>query len=226
MFKKVNIANTLTIFRFILIPILVGAFYIPGMLSNIIAAGLFALAAITDFFDGYFARIFHAQSNFGKCLDPIADKLIVVVAIVMLISYSDQDLWILIPGLIIICREILISGLREFMAELQLMSKRSKPDLAMHVTNLAKWKTAFQMIAITMLLLGEKGSTYTIDYLVQEEVDLSLKLLVISLIDWLGKTLFVVASMMTVITGFSYLRAGFNKLRQGNPYKEISKGRL
>ncbi len=115
--NKKQIPNFLTSFRLFIIPILIMSFFITGMIANVIAATLFAIAAITDYFDGYFARVMKAQSNFGKCLDPIADKLLVIVAIVMLIYSNHGDLWILIPGLIIICREVLVSGLREFLSE-------------------------------------------------------------------------------------------------------------
>ena len=143
---KKQIPNFLTSFRLFIIPILIMSFYIPGMVANVIAATLFAIAAITDYFDGYFARSMEAQSNFGKCLDPIADKLLVIVAIVMLINSNHGDLWILIPGLIIICREVLVSGLREFLSEFH---------VDVPVSKLAKLKTGVQMIAITGLILGE-----------------------------------------------------------------------
>ena len=151
-----HIPNFLTTFRIVIIPILILSFYIPGMVANVVAALLFAIAAITDYFDGYFARTMKAQSNFGKCLDPIADKLLVIVAIVMLINFSNKSPWILIPGLIIICREVLVSGLREFLAEIR---------VSVPVSKLAKYKTMVQMVAITGLLLGEKGSDYTFYYL-------------------------------------------------------------
>jgi len=194
-----NLPNILTSIRIFIIPILIAAFYIPGMVANIVAAILFAIAGITDYFDGYFARSLKAQSNFGRCLDPIADKLIVIVAIVMLISFSNQDPWILIPGLIIICREVLVSGLREFLAEIR---------ISVPVSKLAKYKTMVQMVAITLLLLGEKGSIYAIYYWLGGVIEIDTKFLLVSIITDIGKILFCLAAFLTVITGFAYWRIG------------------
>ena len=121
-----NLPNILTIFRIVIIPILIASFYIQGLVAHIVVATLFAVACITDYFDGYLARLMKLQSNFGRCLDPIADKLIVVVAIVMLINFNSHNPWILFPGLIIICRELMVSGLREFLAEIQVTVAVSK----------------------------------------------------------------------------------------------------
>jgi len=198
-----QIPNFLTAFRLFVIPILVLSFYIPGMVANLIAAALFAIAAITDYFDGYFARALKAQSNFGKCLDPIADKLLVIVAIVMLVNFNGRDLWILIPGLIIICREVLVSGLREFLAELH---------VSVPVSTLAKYKTAVQMTAITGLLLGEKGSSYTLYYLFSGWEGMDIKFLLVSFVIFASKILFVLASILTVITGYAYFRVGFKNM--------------
>jgi CDP-diacylglycerol--glycerol-3-phosphate 3-phosphatidyltransferase len=198
-----KIPNFLTTFRLAIIPILILSFYIPGMIANIIAAVLFAIAAITDYFDGYFARTLKAQSNFGKCLDPIADKLLVIVAIVMLINFSDRNLWILIPGLIIICREVLVSGLREFLAEIR---------VSVPVSKLAKYKTAVQMTAITGLLLGEKGSSYALYYWLGGFVELEMKFLLVSFIIFASKILFTLAAFLTVITGYAYFRVGFRNM--------------
>ena len=198
-----NIPNFLTAFRIAIIPVLIFSFYIPGMLSNVIAASLFAVAAITDYFDGYFARSLKAQSNFGKCLDPIADKLLVIVAIVMLINFNGHNLWILIPGLIIICREVLVSGLREFLAEFH---------VSVPVSRLAKYKTFAQMIAITGLLLGENGSSYALYYWVGGFVEVDMKFLIINFIVELAQVLFVLSAILTVLTGYGYWRVGFKKM--------------
>jgi CDP-diacylglycerol--glycerol-3-phosphate 3-phosphatidyltransferase len=192
-----NIPNLLTLFRIILIPILIFAFYVPGMIANVIAAILFAVAAITDYFDGYFARYFQAQSKLGRCMDPIADKLLVIVAIVMLINFGNRNLFILIPGVIIICREILVSGLREFLAEYK---------ISVPVSILAKYKTAVQMVAITMLLLGEKGSSYALYYFIGGWIEVDMKFLIVSVITEVGKILFFLSAFLTVITGYSYFR--------------------
>lgn len=173
------------------------------MVANLVAAGLFAIAAITDYFDGYFARALKVQSNFGKCLDPIADKLLVIVAIVMLINFNNHDFSILIPGLIIICREVLVSGLREFLAELH---------VSVPVSKLAKYKTAVQMTAITGLLLGEKGFSYTLYYLLSSWQEMDVKFLIVSFVVFASKILFSLAAFLTIITGYAYFRVGFKNM--------------
>ena len=158
------------------------------------------MASITDFFDGYLARQFKVQSSFGKCLDPIADKLLVILTIVMLINFSNGNLIILIPGLIIIAREVLVSGFREFLANY---------NIQMPVSNLAKIKTAIQMGAITLLLLGENGSGYVIEefsLMIGEEVYASTKDMIIDYVITIGGTLFSLAAFLTIITGYIYLK--------------------
>ncbi len=201
--NKKQIPNFLTTFRLAIIPILVLSFYVQGMIANVMAAILFAIAAITDYFDGYFARSMQAQSNFGKCLDPIADKLLVIVAIVMLINSNYGNLWILIPGLIIICREVLVSGLREFLAEFH---------VNIPVSRLAKWKTGVQMVAITGLLLGEGGSSYTLHHMFGSLMELDLKWRIVNIINVAAKFLFVLAAALTIITGYSYWKVGFKRM--------------
>ncbi len=197
-----NLPNILTTFRIFIIPVMVLSFYIPGLFANIISAILFAVAAITDYFDGYFARTLNAESNFGKCLDPIADKLIVIVAITLIISFSSQNPLVMIPGLIIICREVLVSGLREFLAGFK---------VSVPVSKLAKYKTAFQMVSITVLLLGEKGSAYILYYVFGPLLSASTKIFMVGLIVNSGLVLFILASILTVITGYSYFKVGMKK---------------
>ncbi len=197
-----NLPNILTIIRIIIIPVLILSFYLPSLFANVIAAFLFALAGITDYFDGYFARSLQAQSNFGKCLDPIADKLIVIVAIIMLISFSNQDAIILMAGLIITCREVLVSGLREFLADLH---------INLPVSKLSKYKTALQMTAITLLLLGEKGASFLV-YYVFSPLEFETKILFVGAVIIVGKILFCAAAFLTVITGYSYLRVGLKNM--------------
>ena len=179
------------------------SFYIDGFIANITAASLFMIASITDFFDGYFARNLKAETKFGRCLDPIADKLLVIVAIVMLINFSNRDLWILIPGLVIICREVLVSGLREFLAELR---------VSVPVSKLAKYKTAVQMTAITGLLLGEKGSAYALYYWIGGWIEMDIKYLLLNIIVSLARALFAIAALLTVVTGYAYFRVGFKNM--------------
>ncbi len=198
-----NIPNFLTTFRLAIIPILVLSFYIEGLVANFIAATLFAIAAITDYFDGYFARVLKAQSKFGKCLDPIADKLLVIVAIVMLINFNRNDFLILIPGLIIICREVLVSGLREFLAELR---------VSVPVSTLAKYKTAVQMTAITGLILGENGSSYALHYWFGAMITTDIKIFLTGFVIVTSKLLFIFASILTITTGYAYFRVGFKNM--------------
>lgn len=198
---KAKIPNLLTTLRIILIPIVIYSFYISSHITNIIVASLFLAASITDYFDGYLARAMKVQSNFGKCLDPIADKLLVAVSLIMLVNFSNNNLFILIPSMIIICREIMVSGLREFLATI---------NVGVPVTRLAKWKTAIQMIAITALLLAGNGSDYVYEEIMdiveaEEYIRISLE----GIIQTMGEILLCVSAFMTVITGYIYFKTGF-----------------
>jgi CDP-diacylglycerol--glycerol-3-phosphate 3-phosphatidyltransferase len=146
-----------------------------------IALGIFAVAAITDFFDGYLARAWAQQSMIGRLLDPIADKLIVGAALLMLVANQTISGWSLWAALIILSREILVSGLREFLAEL---------NVTVSVSRLAKWKTTVQMVALCFLLAGGAG-----DKVCGCATNTGLGLL------WL-------AAMVTLYTGFDYFRVG------------------
>jgi CDP-diacylglycerol--glycerol-3-phosphate 3-phosphatidyltransferase len=140
----INIPNTLTILRILLIPVLVIVFYMPFENHLLVAAGIFAAAAVTDWFDGYLARRLGQMTAFGAFLDPVADKLMVAIALVLLVERHDTLLFTL-AACVIIGREIVISALREWMAEL---GKRT----SVAVSYIGKVKTAFQMVAITGLL--------------------------------------------------------------------------
>jgi CDP-diacylglycerol--glycerol-3-phosphate 3-phosphatidyltransferase len=198
-----QLPNFLTLLRIILIPLLIGAFYIPGMISNVITAFIFGVAAITDYFDGYLARYLKAQSNFGRCLDPIADKLLVIIAIIMLIKFNPNNPWILFPGLVIIAREVLVSGLREYLAEI---------NIKVPVSTLAKYKTAVQMFGIGGLLLGENGSAYVLYQWIGGYIEVEMKYIVISAISVLARILFSLAAFLTLLTGYSYFTASFKNM--------------
>lgn len=144
---ELNLANSLTLFRIVMIPILVIAFYLPVSWSNWAAAIIFSLAATTDWLDGYLARKLNQTSRFGAFLDPVADKLMVGVTLVLLVQ-SHPTVGFTIPAVIIIGREITISALREWMAEI---GQRAAVDV--HV--MGKIKTIAQMAALIMLLLAE-----------------------------------------------------------------------
>ena len=146
---KIKIPNILTIGRIILVPIFVITFYIPGFLGDLIPFFIFLLASFTDFLDGLLARLYKEESQLGELLDPIADKIIVATALVLLVMNNIIENYEVIAAIIILTREILISGLREFLA---------KAQVSMPVTGLAKFKTFIQMFAIAILLTGESGN--------------------------------------------------------------------
>ncbi len=141
-----SIPNALTVLRIILIPILIISFYLEGKMSHYVSAGIFIFASITDYVDGVLARYWKAQSNFGRMLDPIADKMLVASTLLMLV---DQRIAPVIPIVIILCREIFVSGMREYLGSIQ---------KAIPVRFVGKLKTAIQMVAIITLLLGENGA--------------------------------------------------------------------
>lgn len=150
-FKQIDwpqgIPNYLTISRIAIIPVIVACFYIPFKFASWIIAALYFYACITDFFDGYIARLWQQTSNFGRFLDPIADKLLVASILIMMVGTSRLKGISLIPVIIIMCREISVSGLREFLADIH---------VKVPVSYLAKWKTALQMIAIFLLILSQE----------------------------------------------------------------------
>jgi CDP-diacylglycerol---glycerol-3-phosphate 3-phosphatidyltransferase len=144
---KLNIPNLLTLLRILLLPVFVIVFYLPFHGQYLVCAVIFALAALTDWVDGYLARKLKQTTAFGAFIDPVADKLMVAVALVLIVSvYADP--WLTIPAVIIICREIVVSALREWMAELSLRSHVA-------VSHIAKYKTAMQMIALLCLLIAK-----------------------------------------------------------------------
>ena len=187
-----NLPNLLTLFRIAVIPGLVALFYIETKYASWLACGLFSLAAITDFFDGYFARMTKQQSAFGKFLDPVADKLLVSSALLMMVAFGQINGLEILPALVILCREITVSGLREYLASLR---------VSMPVSQLAKWKTTLQMVAIAVLIVGDTGP---------RDVPL-LEIGVAGL--W-------VAAILTIITGYDYLRAGLRHIEREDSVDE------
>lgn len=164
-----------------MIPVLVVSFYMEGVIAQYVTAGIFIFASITDYIDGILARRWRAQTTFGRILDPIADKMLVVATLVMMV---DRNLAPVVPILAILCREILVSGMREYLAEIR---------VALPVTFLAKIKTAVQMIAIILILLGNEGSGIVYAFQV-------------------GTAALWVAAGLTVMTGYLYLREGVKHL--------------
>lgn len=172
-----NLPNILTISRILVIPLIVLLFFFNSPFAILLCGILFIAAAVTDYFDGYLARTMNQLSSFGRFLDPIADKLLVSSVLFMLVATMQIPFLGIIPALIILCREITVSGLREYLAELQ---------VSMPVTKLAKWKTGFQMTAIPVIIFGKE----------------------IWLLADIGSILLWIAAMLTIITGYDYLRAG------------------
>ena len=184
---KIKIPNILTIGRIILVPIFVVSFYIPGLLGDLIPLFIFLLASFTDFLDGLLARLYKEESKLGELLDPIADKIIVASALVLLTMERTIINYEVIAAIIILIREILISGLREFLAKVQ---------VAMPVTSLAKFKTFIQMFAIAILLTGESGNNLInfADYNARS----------------IGIILLWVAAFLTLYTGYDYVKKGID----------------
>ena len=146
---KLKIPNILTIGRIIIVPIFVLTFYIPGFFGDLIPFFLFVIASFTDYLDGFLARMFKEESKLGELLDPIADKILVAAALILLVMNGTIKNYEVIAAIIILTREILVSGLREFMA---------KGRITMQVTSLSKLKTFIQMVSIAILLTGESGN--------------------------------------------------------------------
>jgi|TARA_B100001094_G_scaffold320825_1_gene367619 CDP-diacylglycerol--glycerol-3-phosphate 3-phosphatidyltransferase/cardiolipin synthase len=185
MLKK--IPNLLTIGRIILVPFFVLAFYLPGFYGDLTAFALFVIASFTDFLDGMLARMLGEESKLGELLDPIADKIIVATALILLVMDGTIRQYEVIAAIIILTREILISGLREFLA---------KGQIKLPVSNLAKLKTFLQMVAISLLLTGETGNKILNfqDYNAQT----------------IGIILLWLSAFLTLFTGYEYLRKGID----------------
>jgi len=184
---KLQIPNILTIGRIIIVPIFVLTFFIPGFFGDLIPFFLFVIASFTDYLDGLLARLFKEESKLGELLDPIADKILVAAALILLVMNGVIKNYEVIAAIIILTREILISGLREFLA---------KGSITMQVTSLSKLKTFIQMIAIAILLTGESGNK------------------VINFQDYNAQTIGIIllwlSAFLTLYTGYDYLRRGID----------------
>ena len=185
MLKK--IPNILTIGRIIIVPFFVIAFFLPGFYGDIIALILFIVASFTDFLDGMLARMMEQESKLGELLDPIADKIIVAAALILLVMNGAIKNFEVIAAIIILTREILISGLREFLA---------KGRIKLPVSNLAKLKTVLQMVSIGLLLSGEAGNK------------------IINFQDYNAQTIGIIllwlSAFLTLYTGYEYVRKGID----------------
>ena len=185
MLKK--IPNILTIGRILIVPFFVLAFYLPGFYGDFTALILFIVASFTDFLDGMLARFLGEESKLGELLDPIADKIIVATALILLVMDGTIRNYEVIAAIIILTREILISGLREFLA---------KGKIKLPVSNLAKLKTVLQMVAIALLLSGETGNK------------------IINFQDYNAQTIGIIllwlSAALTLFTGYEYMRKGID----------------
>ena len=179
--------NYLTIGRIIIVPIFVFTFYLPGFYGDILPFAFFLIASFTDFLDGLLARMYKEESKLGELLDPIADKIIVATALLLLVMDQTIKNYEVIAAIIILTREILISGLREFLA---------KGKIKLPVSNLAKLKTFLQMFSISLLLLGDTGNKIFNfqDYNAQT----------------IGIILLWLSAFLTLYTGYDYLRKGID----------------
>jgi CDP-diacylglycerol--glycerol-3-phosphate 3-phosphatidyltransferase len=182
-----NVPILITALRIALIPVFVGVYVLPSKWTNLLAATVFGLAAFTDWLDGYLARRLGQTTRFGAFLDPVADKLVIVSAIVMLVG-SHASLWLTLPALVIVGREIVVSALREWMAE---MNRRG----IVAVSRIGKFKTGTQIAAILVLLAFPPDSDPRLVTL--------------------GYVLIYCAAIMTLISMVMYLRAAWPTLRAG-----------
>jgi cardiolipin synthase len=185
--RPLALPNLLTYARIAAVPVVVGLMYWQGIAGGAglwlrwLALVVFIAAGITDFLDGYLARMWGQQSSLGRMLDPIADKLLVSASLLMLAAEGTIRGWSLLAAVIILCREILVSGLREYLAELR---------VGVPVTRLAKWKTVGQMVAVGFLIAGEAGDT------------------IVPVVTQAGIVLLWASAILTLYTGWDYFRAG------------------
>ena len=182
-----KIPNILTVGRILIVPFFVLAFYLPGFYGDLTALILFIVASFTDFLDGMLARLLGQESKLGELLDPIADKIIVATALILLVMDGTIRQYEVIAAIIILIREILISGLREFLA---------KGKIKLPVSNLAKLKTVLQMVSIALLLSGETGNK------------------IINFQNYNAQTIGIIflwlSAALTLFTGYDYMRKGID----------------
>jgi cardiolipin synthase len=188
-----KLPNLLTLSRIAVIPLMVGTFYLPEGYSQWLACGLFAAAGVTDYLDGHFARRWKQHSEIGRFLDPIADKLLVGAALFMLAAFARISPTAILPALVILSREILVSGLREYLAGLR---------VRVPVSRLAKWKTGIQMTSIGFLLVGNAGP----EILPVQDI---------------GEVLLWIAALLTLVTGYDYLHAGLPHMTEERPRRRL-----
>ena len=181
-----SLPNLLTLSRIVAVPALGALLWWPSWHTGFgLAFALYCLMGLTDYFDGYLARAWQQTSTIGRMLDPIADKLLVAAALLVLAADGTIAGWSIWAAIVILCREILVSGLREYLAELK---------VSVPVTRLAKWKTAAQMVAIAFLLAGPAGDQ------------------IFPYVTELGILFLWIAALITLYTGYDYFRAGLRHI--------------
>ena len=188
--RPLTLPNLLTYGRIAAVPAVVACMYWQDVLQGgvwlrWVALTIFIIAGITDILDGYFARMWGQQSSFGRMLDPIADKLLVASCLLMLAADGTIRGWSLWAAIVILCREILVSGLREYLAELR---------VSVPVTQLAKWKTTLQLVAVGFLIAGKAGDA------------------ILPVVTPTGLALLWLSALLTLYTGWDYFRAGVRHL--------------
>jgi cardiolipin synthase len=188
--RPLALANVLTFARIAAVPAVVACLYWQDILQGGVwlrwlALVIFISAGVTDVLDGYFARKWGEQSSFGRMLDPIADKLLVASCLLMLAADGTIRGWSLWAAIVILCREILVSGLREYLAELR---------VSVPVTQLAKWKTTLQLVAVGFLIAGKAGDA------------------ILPVVTPIGLALIWLSALLTLYTGWDYFHAGVRQL--------------
>lgn len=188
--RAISLPNLLTYGRILAIPLIVGLLFWPGdPAMRWYALGIYALAGITDYLDGYLARAYAQQSSLGRMLDPIADKLLIAACLLMLVADGSIRSWSIWAAIVILSREILVSGLREFLAEVK---------VSVPVSRLAKWKTTAQIVCVGFLIAGSSGDA----------------LLPKGWTGVIGIALLWVAAILTIVTGYDYMKASVRHLME------------
>ena len=192
--RPLAVPNLLTYARIAAVPVVVGLLYWQSILDGglwvrWVALAVVIAAGITDVLDGYFARMYGQQSSLGRMLDPIADKLLVASCLLMLAAEETIRGWSLLASVVILCREILVSGLREYLAELR---------VSVPVSRLAKWKTTWQLVAVGFLIAGDAGDKLVYEIFKQDML----------IITNVGLALLWLSALVTLYTGWDYMRAG------------------
>jgi cardiolipin synthase (CMP-forming) len=183
--RPLSLPNILTYGRILAVPAIVLLFHVWGDIGRWLSLLVFIAASLTDWLDGYLARAWQQQSGLGRMLDPIADKLLVATTLLLLVSDSTIGGWSLLAAIVILTREISVSGLREFLAEVR---------VRVPVSQLSKWKTTLQMVALGFLICGPAGDH------------------IVPYVSYIGLLLLWVSALITLYTGYDYFRAGVRHL--------------